>query len=71
MKKLILFTCVVFAGCETKNVSIKSTDTIIQGAKFEVYDIDSCEYIGCYIGHYAGLLTHKGNCKYCLKRKEK
>lgn len=32
--------------------------------------IDSCEYINYRAGYEQGLLTHKGNCKYCAKRNE-
>jgi hypothetical protein len=37
---------------------------------FYIYTIDSCEYIGnAALNSYAAVLTHKGNCKFCLNRK--
>ena len=47
--------------CEVKN-STSSTPIYI-------YTIDSCEYIGKLQGY--PVLTHKGNCKFCQKRKSK
>jgi hypothetical protein len=35
--------------------------------KFEVVIIDGCEYLFCPWPNQA-MLTHKGNCKFCLKR---
>lgn len=32
---------------------------------------DSCEYITRWYGGNAGILTHKGNCKFCEKRMDK
>ena len=32
--------------------------------------IDSCEYVARSIGWDAGLLTHRGNCKFCQQRLE-
>jgi len=31
--------------------------------------IDSCEYVGYLNQSHGDLLTHKGNCKFCAKRK--
>ena len=36
---------------------------------FAVIEYDSCEYIIRSSGHQ-GFLAHKGNCKYCEKRKQ-
>ena len=33
-----------------------------------VYEIDGCEYVGDVRYHHSDILTHKGNCKYCLAR---
>ena len=38
---------------------------------FKIVVIDSCEYISYYLGWKEGLLTHKGNCKYCAERNKK
>ena len=66
MKKLILLLTVVafLSSCETKNVEIKNTDVVIQGTRIQTFVIDSCEYI---VGYSWG--SHKGNCKYCKKRR--
>ena len=39
-----------------------------KGIGFDVIEIDSCEYL---IGGsaYQGYMAHKGNCKFCAKRK--
>lgn len=37
-----------------------------------VYTIDSCEYLGNEsLTFNSALLTHKGNCKYCIQRNNK
>jgi hypothetical protein len=41
------------------------------GGEIQLYIIDSCEYIGHVNGLYTDFLTHKGNCKFCLERKNK
>lgn len=35
--------------------------------ELQVMEIDSCEYLVGWWGN-ATVMTHKGNCKYCLKR---
>jgi hypothetical protein len=34
----------------------------------DVYVFDSCEYVGKLTGYPHDVLTHKGNCKFCIKR---
>jgi len=70
MKKVLLSAAIaIFAtGCETKNVSIQSTDTMISGMSIKTYTIQGCEYIGKAIGGDSAVLTHKGNCKFCIER---
>lgn len=58
--KYIIILALVFIGCDSQQ------KTLVKN--IEVIEYDSCEYIGYYIGYQAGLLTHKGNCKYCLQR---
>lgn len=49
---------------------VQSAYTLNSGYIY-IYTIDSCEYLGpATINSYAGFLTHKGNCKYCLNRKK-
>lgn len=79
---LFLITAIgyVIFGIE-KNVStevetpqVKSTETkhlaVINGKGINVYIIDSCEYIGLIENFSYDILTHKGNCKYCLQRNQ-
>jgi len=58
----ILFSC----------TSTNKTRTVesIDGTAFDVIEVDSCEYLIAYEG-YKGFMAHKGNCKYCEKRKKK
>lgn len=37
----------------------------------EIYEIDSCEYIGTLNITDADVLTHRGRCKYCKIRNNK
>ncbi len=36
----------------------------------EIEKIDECEYVSWCLGNQYGLLTHKGNCKFCQHRLE-
>ena len=47
-----------------------ATSTKSYNQVFSVIEIDSCEYI---VGVYdrSRFLSHKGNCKFCLKRQNK
>ncbi len=72
MKKRVLisfaFIQFVFFGC--KKDSNKEENLIeINRRAIKVYTIDSCEYIGHVVGFKTDILTHKGNCKFCLERK--
>ena len=71
MKKIILITLVALGvmGCETRNVDVKSTDTVIRGRPINTYTIDSCEYIGRMIGSNTDVLAHKGNCSNPVHKK--
>lgn len=58
-------TALMMAGCDEK-----STQPIeVHGAN--TYIIDSCEYVGRYIGSRCGILAHKGNCRFCAERRKK
>lgn len=62
-----------------KNVETAKTYTVTanNGEKFEVIEIDGCEYVEktnvSVTSHgysvYTKELSHKGNCKYCKQRK--
>ena len=59
MKKIILFpiTALMVVGCLSKRDS--------NGTPYDVYVIDSCEYIN---GGHAYGTGHKGNCRFCKER---
>lgn len=64
----VLLAVVFLVGCEDKNVQINSTEITISGRGLKTYTVDNCEYIGSIYGGSGDLLTHKGNCKFCLQR---
>lgn len=70
MKKIILLalTVLIMVGCG----NIENGDgTYRVATPPNVYIIDSCEYIG-YIGYGSGdIITHKGNCRFCKKCRQK
>lgn len=67
MKKVLVLVLFLI-GCETRNATIESTETTINGRDINLYVIDDCEYIGKVVPSQSDFLTHKGNCKYCLER---
>jgi hypothetical protein len=62
MKKFILLalTTLIMVGCLSKRDS--------NGIPYDVYVIDSCEYID---GGHAYGIGHKGNCRFCKERRQK
>jgi len=75
MRTIILFiSLLVITSCDypNANVSVETTDIVIDGRTLNTYTIDSCEYIGrvTNISSQADFLTHKGNCKFCKLRNE-
>lgn len=66
-----LLVAVIFCGCETKNVPVEETVSKINGRQISVYVIDSCEYVGNIYGGNGDIITHKGNCKFCVERSKK
>lgn len=67
-KLLIFFAAVLLSACSTRNADVVETDIQIRGVYLEVYVIDSCEYIGNIVISNGDYMTHKGNCKFCIKR---
>ena len=72
---LFLFFILCISSCE-KNQLVKNNkamievfknSTIINGYNISVIEYDSCEYLISGSG-YSQMITHKGNCKYCIKR---
>lgn len=66
MKKIILLAlaALMMAGCTEKSTQPKELRTT------RIYIVDSCEYVGWAIGSRAGILAHKGNCRFCAKRRK-
>lgn len=66
MKKIILLVLItiMMTGCEYQNAdgSYDSSKSLMM----ETVVIDSCEYITLYY-----TLAHKGNCKFCEKRRQR
>lgn len=63
----MLLVAVIFCGCKTEHKTEQESNW--QG--FEVMIIDSCEYLNRYEGGQGYRFTHKGNCKFCVKRSKK
>ena len=72
MKKItfILLT-IIFYGCveQSKQKEVYHLKETIGIGKYDIIVIDSCEYIAYkWAGADNHVITHKGNCKYCIKR---
>ena len=75
MKKYIIALClIIVSSCneskediDQKKIYAIKNQSIINDWII-VLEYDSCEYL-YGPGGYGAVLTHKGNCKYCLKRK--
>lgn len=68
MKKIILMliTVIAFVSCET-TVPKSIIGETYEGINVQVHILDSCEYIVAPLGN-GTWGSHKGNCKFCLKR---
>lgn len=66
MKKLLLlaFAAMMMVGCDQQQYANDMTKD-----DFGVCVYDSCEYLIAAHG-YKGFLAHKGNCKFCAKRRK-
>ena len=67
-----LLLTILSCGCHEVNTPRKDTRfVVIPGSDpLIVVEVDSCEYLLGNWG-YATVLTHKGNCKFCLERNKK
>ena len=67
-----LLLTILSCGCHEVNTPREDTGfVVIQGdAPLIIVEVDSCEYL---LGEWgrATVLTHKGNCKFCLERSKK
>ena len=65
--------CTMLTGCDSEEDLQKyrrETDARLC-KELRVLEYDGCEYVLFAPYTYAGLLTHKGNCKYCEQRRNK
>lgn len=80
MKKIILLFCLAILSCnkqvkETGKEVSKGFDfdgLVNKNVEVKIIVIDSCEYLYAWFGmaNGGGSFTHKGNCKFCIKRKQ-
>ena len=70
IKKIILLalTALIMVGCSENRT--QPIDQPIELDRSRIYVIDSCEYVGWCIGFRAGVLAHKGNCRFCAERRK-
>ena len=67
-----LLLTILSCGCREVNTPKEDTGFVVrEGANpLTIVEVDSCEYLfGDW--HNATVLTHKGNCKFCLERNKK
>lgn len=64
-----LLLTILSCGCREVNTPRKDTGFVVREDKdpLIIVEVDSCEYL---LGDWADatVLTHKGNCKFCLER---
>lgn len=65
MKKLLLF---VFIGTMVVGCNRIPSDYSVQD--IDVVTLDSCEYLRVLTYGYNYTYSHKGNCKFCAKRRK-
>ena len=70
MKKITLIVlAILFYGCSEQSKKAEQKQEIPNIDKYDIIIIDSCEYIVYkWAGSDRHVITHKGNCKFCLKR---
>lgn len=71
MKKLLIIPLLLaLISCNERNVESQNTTYKVSKGRVTTLDIvviDSCEYF-YFEGYHDSFLTHKGNCKYCIRR---
>ena len=64
-----LLSTILSCGCHEVNTPRKDTGFVVKKDKdpLIIVEVDSCEYL---LGDWGKqtVLTHKGNCKFCLER---
>ncbi len=80
----LLLVAVIICGCSdaakqkenvrsAKRIDIDWVDENGNGSneEFTIIQIDSCEYLFAKPTINGGMITHKGNCKFCAERSKK
>jgi hypothetical protein len=86
MKKLLIVLSLFLVSCEDKVTISTQEYNMLKTGKVPEYPkkiiigntyptaniikVDECEYIIYGFGGYQGIMTHKGNCRFCQKRSE-
>ena len=65
--------CTMLTGCDSEEdlQRYRCEELTRLCEDLKVIEYDGCEYLLFGQYSYAGLLTHKGNCKYCEQRRNK
>ena len=65
--------CTMLTGCDSEEElqRYRCAEITRLCEDLKVIEYDGCEYLLFGQYSYAGLLTHKGNCKYCEQRRNK
>lgn len=67
--------CVLFIGCEQeermrKQIELCDTSVEVNGYRIATMEFDSCQYLVSGVGP-SQMMSHKGNCKFCIERSNK
>ncbi len=67
-----LLLTILSCGCREVNTPRKDTGFVVREGHdpLIIVEVDSCQYLLGDWGHET-VLTHKGNCKFCLERSKK
>lgn len=73
MKKLFLIVLLFVIGCGYSGTKVTESNRLqVEGAMTDLqiseFEYKGCEYIAFGMGNSL-TITHKGNCKYCAKKK--
>ena len=70
MKQFTLLITLLLASCTFPMDPIKETDPLVDVHGFSVVTYDGCEYLKYRTFNEYFIITHKGNCRYCLERSQ-
>jgi hypothetical protein len=62
---LTLLMALILNSCQPESPVVRDK----QGRTWEIFEIDSCEYIYAKVG-YGVCIAHKCNCKFCEQRRK-